>query len=156
MEKLRADFEALPNSREPNAEMSRKEFDEAVESMKTGKAQGADGIPAEVWAGSKQARQILFEFLQKIRLKEQVPENLAVCIFIMLYKNKGSPDDFAKYRAIGLLNHAYKIMSTILLRRIVKECASFFSEWQAGFRACLLYTSPSPRDRQKSRMPSSA
>ena len=25
-----------------------------------------------------------------------------------------------------------------------------------GFNACLLYTSPSPRDRQKSRMPSSA
>ena len=26
----------------------------------------------------------------------------------------------------------------------------------AGFHTCLLYTSPSPRDRQKSRMPSSA
>ena len=26
----------------------------------------------------------------------------------------------------------------------------------AGFKLCLLYTSPSPRDRQKSRMPSSA
>ena len=26
----------------------------------------------------------------------------------------------------------------------------------AGIRTCLLYTSPSPRDRQKSRMPSSA
>ena len=26
----------------------------------------------------------------------------------------------------------------------------------AGFEICLLYTSPSPRDRQKSRMPSSA
>ena len=26
----------------------------------------------------------------------------------------------------------------------------------AGFNTCLLYTSPSPRDRQKSRMPSSA
>ena len=25
-----------------------------------------------------------------------------------------------------------------------------------GFNTCLLYTSPSPRDRQKSRMPSSA
>ena len=25
-----------------------------------------------------------------------------------------------------------------------------------GYRNCLLYTSPSPRDRQKSRMPSSA
>ena len=27
---------------------------------------------------------------------------------------------------------------------------------KASFLACLLYTSPSPRDRQKSRMPSSA
>ena len=27
---------------------------------------------------------------------------------------------------------------------------------KAGFKGCLLYTSPSPRDRQKSRMPSSA
>ena len=27
---------------------------------------------------------------------------------------------------------------------------------QADFTTCLLYTSPSPRDRQKSRMPSSA
>ena len=30
------------------------------------------------------------------------------------------------------------------------------SGWQALSAACLLYTSPSPRDRQKSRMPSSA
>ena len=27
---------------------------------------------------------------------------------------------------------------------------------ETEFRGCLLYTSPSPRDRQKSRMPSSA
>ena len=26
-------------------------------------------------------------------------------------------------------------MSVILLKRIVKECADFLSEWQAGFRA---------------------
>ena len=37
----------------------------------------------------------------------------------------------------------------------------FFSEtnqaiYQACFSLCLLYTSPSPRDRQRSRMPSSA
>ena len=30
------------------------------------------------------------------------------------------------------------------------------SNYDADFRPCLLYTSPSPRDRQKSRMPSSA
>ena len=30
------------------------------------------------------------------------------------------------------------------------------SAWQDDLKGCLLYTSPSPRDRQKSRMPSSA
>ena len=33
-------------------------------------------------------------------------------------------------------------------------CSPFF--WSPGVCLCLLYTSPSPRDRQKSRMPSSA
>ena len=31
-----------------------------------------------------------------------------------------------------------------------------YDEWFASVGGCLLYTSPSPRDRQKSRMPSSA
>ena len=29
-------------------------------------------------------------------------------------------------------------------------------KFEKGFKACLLYTSPSPRDRTRSRMPSSA
>ena len=132
---MRAEFEALPNSRDQEAQLTREEFDEAVNSMKNGKAQGADGIPAEVWKHSTEAKEVLFAFLQKIWLKEEVPANLVVCIFIMIYKNKGSADDYTKYRAIGLLNHSYKIMTTILLRRLVEECVSFFSEWQAGFRA---------------------
>ena len=33
------------------------------------------------------------------------------------------------YRVIGLLNHVYKILSVILLDRIVEECGRFFSEW---------------------------
>ena len=37
------------------------------------------------------------------------------------------------------------------------SCAKFGGNTSmGGFWACLLYTSPSPRDRQKSRMPSSA
>ena len=34
--------------------------------------------------------------------------------------------------------------------------AAIFASIGAGVYICLLYTSPSPRDRQKSRMPSSA
>ena len=38
-------------------------------------------------------------------------------------------------------------------RKTVKH---WFQEWNTRGKVCLLYTSPSPRDRQKSRMPSSA
>ena len=81
------------------------------------------------------AQDALFEFISKVCRKEHVPANLAVCIFVMIYKRKRSHNDCSNYRTIGLLNHAYKIMSVILLRRIVTECADFLSEWQAGFRA---------------------
>ena len=36
------------------------------------------------------------------------------------------------------------------------ECANCHKHDDQGVPSCLLYTSPSPRDRQKSRMPSSA
>ena len=36
------------------------------------------------------------------------------------------------------------------------ECSAPAANWFPTTTACLLYTSPSPRDRQKSRMPSSA
>ena len=39
---------------------------------------------------------------------------------------------------------------------LLVDRAELVHEVQAEIAACLLYTSPSPRDRQKSRMPSSA
>ena len=39
-----------------------------------------------------------------------------------------------------------------LIARIISQTARFFT----GIEICLLYTSPSPRDRSLSRMPSSA
>ena len=134
IENARSALEQLPDSEDENEAITREEFDDAVDSMKKAKAPGPDGIPAEVWQRSSVARDMLFNFLKKVWDKESVPPNLALCIFVMMYKNKGSPDDCSKYRALGLLNHAYKIMSVILLRRLVKECAGFFSDWQAGFR----------------------
>ena len=127
-------MEKLPDAEDESAKITRDEFDAAVDSMKKAKAPGPDGIPAEVWQNSTVAREVLFDFLQKVWNKETVPANLALCIFVLMYKNKGSPDDLTKYRALGLLNHAYKIMTVILLRRLVDECADFFSDWQAGFR----------------------
>ena len=52
----------------------------------------------------------------------------------MLFKNKGSNNDPQKYRCIGLLSHAYKVLNQCLLRQLEQETESFLSEWQAGFR----------------------
>ena len=127
LEKARAEFEDLPEVEEEDR-ITWKEYCEAVEHLKDSKAPGADAIPVEIWKGSTVAKQALYEFLQKVWSKESVPENLVVCIFIMIFKRKGSHNDSSKYRAIGLLNHAYKVMSVVLLRRLVEECGQFFSE----------------------------
>ena len=94
---------------------------DVVNSMKKAKAPDPDEIPAEVWQNSAVARDQLFKFLQQVWNKETVSENLATYLFVMMYKNKGSTDDCTKYRALGLLNHVYKIMPVILLKRLVEE-----------------------------------
>ena len=104
LEKTRLDFEDLPES-DNEDQITWQEYCEAVKHLKNSKAPGADGIPVEVWKGSTVAKRALFEFLQKVWLKEEVPENLVVCIFVMIFKRKGSHNDCSKYRAIGLLNH---------------------------------------------------
>ena len=55
---------------------------------------------------------------------------------------------------------AKQVVFTLVAARLELQDPSFplfeFRRDEALFIACLLYTSPSPRDRQKSRMPSSA
>ena len=56
----------------------------------------------------------------------------------------------AKACAVDMPEH----ISDMLVERISESCGVIVDFER--FSACLLYTSPSPRDRQKSRMPSSA
>lgn len=64
-----------------------------------------------------------------------MPVNLAVAKFVMLFKQKGSANNPKKYRCIGLLNHEYKLLSCIILSRILQASEGFLQDWQAGFRA---------------------
>ena len=60
--------------------------------------------------------------------------------------------------------HATKVFGIVLFVLILQGCTSaelaidFYKKQKRSSQnnTCLLYTSPSPRDRQKSRMPSSA
>ena len=59
-----------------------------------------------------------------------------------------------RYRSIGLGVSGYH--HALALRGIRWESEAHLKFMDEVFERCLLYTSPSPRDRQKSRMPSSA
>ena len=47
-------------------------------------------------------------------------------------------------------------LQKVLLEMLAIPSPTGFTDTIVRYVACLLYTSPSPRDRQKSRMPSSA
>ena len=113
--------------------LTEKEYLTAVKRMKKAKATGPDGIPAEVWKYSQLAKEELFFFIQALWQSEKIPKNFALCAFVMMYK-KGSRNVCSNYRALGLLNHSYKILSVCLLNRLIKETTWFLSDWQAGFR----------------------
>ena len=71
---------------------------------------------------------------------------------------------FAALKAVGesvskpLLYYRNNITGTTNLLEVLEEAdvRNFVFSSSATVYGCLLYTSPSPRDRQKSRMPSSA
>ena len=91
--------------------LSVEEATRAIEKLSSGKACGPDGIPGEVFKRVPICKKALVELLQRIWVDEEVPEEFAKAVFVMLYKNKGSPNDPSKYRCIGLLSHAYKVLS---------------------------------------------
>ena len=61
---------------------------------------------------------------------------------------------------VGISDHAQDALGDVVFVELPEVGASVDAEAEVAVvesvKACLLYTSPSPRDRQKSRMPSSA
>ena len=55
-----------------------------------------------------------------------------------------------------LLHRLEEVSQRNTAEEIRKQVEHFENQWNIQSKHCLLYTSPSPRDRQKSRMPSSA
>ena len=57
---------------------------------------------------------------------------------------------------LGLGNNRKNVIEQVPVDKSLRSQAQQLQDSEARSEACLLYTSPSPRDRQKSRMPSSA
>ena len=125
--------EALPCTKGVD-DLTDEQFARGLAKMSNNKACGQDDIPSEIYKHSDICRNLLKLLLQKIWREEDVPVDFARATFVMLYKNKGSSNDPSKYRCIGLLSHAYKVMVQCLLEKLESETESFLSEWQSGFR----------------------
>ena len=103
-----------------------------MKKMKPGKSPGADGIPVEQYQ-SDTAIAELHHMLQLAFNNEDIPEDMVLGEMLNFFKKKDK-DNRSNYRALGLLNHAYKIFSRILLMRIVPYIDPKLSDMQAGFR----------------------
>ena len=98
LDQTRKDFQALPLCVDEKDEITHTEFEHAVNKMKKNKS-------------------TVSSWVKYGKNKQEVSIELAVTVtvFIMIFKNKGYPEDYSKYRCIRLLCHAYKIMTIILL-----------------------------------------
>ena len=64
---------------------------------------------------------------------EDIPDDFVLSDMLMMYKKK-CKDNRTNYRALGLLNHAYKVFPTVILKRIIPYIELKLSEMQAGLR----------------------
>ena len=117
----------------PDDRLSAEELEECLDALKSDKAPGYDNIPVEAYKHSSAAKAELFRITNLIWDIESVPTELVIGIFIMKHKKK-SKDDFANYRAICLLCHAYKLLSAVIARRLHLELEPILPDSQAGFR----------------------
>ena len=104
-----------------------------AQKLKSGKAHGPDQTPIEQFKSSDSATYELFHLLSSIFETETIPADFALADMLMQYKKKNR-DDRGNYRALGLLNHAFKVFGMILLIRIFPFIMPKLSDMQAGFR----------------------
>ncbi|XP_055381853.1 uncharacterized protein LOC129612331 [Condylostylus longicornis] len=100
-----------------------KEIIEAIRKLKTNKAEGIDGIPAE----------LLKPIIGKIWQEENLLKDWKTGIIIKLPK-KGHLTQCRNWRGITILNSITKVVALIIYSRIVGKLDALISEEQAGFR----------------------
>ena len=110
------------------------ELREVIRKFKKNKAPGPDGTPIELfqWLDDE----ALKPFLTHINTcweKGEITEGMDNANIAVLFK-KGSTDNPENYRPIALLNTTYKILASIIQRRLAEGMDQAIDEMQFGFR----------------------
>jgi hypothetical protein len=95
---------------------------------------GADKIPAElIQARGKILHSEIHKLINLIWNKEELPNQLRESIVVPIRKNSDKTE-CSKYRGITLLPTSYKMLSNILLSRLIHCADEIIGDHQSGFR----------------------
>jgi len=98
------------------------------------KSPGIDQIPAElIKAGGRTIGLEIHKFIISIWKKEKLPDEWKESIIVPIHK-KGDKTDCNNYRRISLLPTTYKILSNILLSRLIPYAKEIIGDHQCDFR----------------------
>ena len=114
---------------------SEEEVKKAIRQLSTGKAPGADAIPAEVYkhSGDMLLQKLTYIF-RRMWDEEVIPQQFKDASIIRLYK-KENRQLCDNYRGISLLAIAGKILAQVLLNRLIVHLEhGLLPESQCGFR----------------------
>ena len=103
----------------------------ALGSITTNKANGGDGIPAELFHILKgDIVKVLHSICQQIWKTQQGPQDWKMSVFIPIPR-KGNDKECSNYRTVALISHASRIMLKILQGRLQQYMKPQLSDVQA-------------------------
>jgi hypothetical protein len=115
-------------------EPSAAEVEVAIRKMKRYKAPGSDQIPAQlIQAGAEILHSEIHKLILLIWNKEELSHQWKESIVVPIHK-KGDWTDCSNYRSSSLLSTSYKILSNIILSRLLPFADKIIGDHQGGFR----------------------
>jgi hypothetical protein len=115
-------------------EPSAAEVEVAIRKMKKYEAPGSDQIPTElIQAGGETLHSEVHKIIMLILNIEELHHLWKESIVIPIHK-KGDKTDCSNYRGISLLSTSYKILSNILLSRLIPYADEIIGDHQCGCR----------------------
>ena len=104
-----------------------------IKQLKSNKSAGSDGLAVELFKmGPERLTVEMHQLIVKVWEQEELPEEWKLGVTHPVYK-KGDRLDCSNFRAITVLNAAYKILSQILFCRLAPLATNFVGSYQAGF-----------------------
>jgi hypothetical protein len=109
------------------------EVEISIGKLKKYKSPGSDQISAELYqAGGETLMSVIHKLITSIWNKEEMPDQWKESIIVPVHKI-GDKTDCNNYRGISLLSTSYKILSNILLSRLIPYIDEIIEDHQCGF-----------------------